>query len=162
MGNKILIQVAILMLSVIAIAWVVALIDFKMATTYIGVGLMFLTIFSYSAVRLYQAKQLKAIDLTQSPQKVLQQLEQYYEFQQFVGTKCTLAYFILLNLGFVFYFIEVMEPMPVKMTVIFLTAYITWMLIAYFILGKKQKQKEYDKTQSIIDSIKKIETQYEQ
>lgn len=162
MGNKIIIQVAILLLTIVAITWVVAVIDFKMATTYIGVGLMSLTILSYSAIRLYQAKQLKKIDLTQSPKKALQQLEQYYAFQQFVSTKCTLAYFILLNLGFVFYFIEVMQPMSTEMTVIFLTAYIAWMLFAYFILGKKQKQKEYDKTQNIINSIKKIETEYEQ
>ncbi|MGH2667269.1 hypothetical protein [Flavobacterium sp.] len=162
MGNKILIQVAVLLLTIIGISLVVTAIDFKMLTTYIGIGLMFATILIFSAIRLYQAYKLKNIDLTQSPQKALQQLEQFYAFQKFVSTKCMLAYFILLNLGLACYFIEVMQPMSVEMKTIFLIAYIAWMLIAYFILGKKQKQKEYDKIQNIINGIRKIETEYEQ
>jgi uncharacterized membrane protein YecN with MAPEG domain len=162
MGNKILIQVAILLLSVIAIAWVGAVIDFKMATTYIGIMMMFAIILIFSSIRLYQVYKLKNIDLTQSPTKTLLELEKFYAFQQFVNTKCTLAYFILLNLAFVFYFIEVMQPLSMMIKIIVLIVYTAWMLIAYFILGKKQKQKEYDKTQSIIDSIKKIETEYKQ
>lgn len=161
MGNKIIIQVVTLLLAVVAMVWVGIVINFKMATTYIGLGLMFATILVFSAIRLYQAYTLKNIDLTQSPKKALLELEQFYAFQQFVNTKCTLGYFIMLNLGFVFYFIEVMKPMSLLMKIIVLIVFTSWMLIAYFILGKKQKQKEYDNTQSIINSIKKIEMDYE-
>ncbi|MEO8515705.1 MAG: hypothetical protein ABI426_03130 [Flavobacterium sp.] len=161
MGNKIILQVAILFLTMIFITWIVSLIDFKMTTTYVGVGLMLVTIFGFSAIRIYQAYKLRQIDLTTAPKKVLLELEQYYAFQQFVSTKCALAYFILLNLAFVFYFIEVMKPMPIGMKIITLTVFIGWMLYAYFILGKKAKQKEYNKIQSMIDSIKHIETEYE-
>lgn len=162
MANKIVIQAATLLLAVVAIIMVVAAIDFKMATTYIGVSLMFLTIIVFSAIRLYQVYKLKNIDLTQNPKKVLAELETFYAFQQFVNTKCTLAYFILLNIAFGFYFIEVMQPMSAMVKAIVLVVYIAWMLIAYFYLGKKQKEKEYAKTKAIIDSIKKIEKEYEQ
>jgi hypothetical protein len=162
MGNKIIIQVAILLLTVVAIGIVGAIIDFKMITSYIGLGIMLATILFFSGIRLYQVFKLKKIDLTESPKKVLSQLEQFYAFQQFVSVKCTLAYFILLNLAFVFYFIEVLKPMSTLMKTIVLVVFVAWMLIAYFILGKKEKQKEFEKTQNIINSIKKIETEYEQ
>lgn len=162
MANKIVIQVATLLLAVVAIIMVVAAIDFKMATTYIGVGLMFLTILIFSGIRLYQVYKLKNIDLTQNPKKVLAELETFYAFQQFVNTKCTLAYFILLNIAFGFYFIEVMQPMSAMLKTIVLIVYIAWMFIAYFFLGKKQKEKEYAKTKAIIDSIRKIEKEYEE
>lgn len=161
MGNKIIIEAAILLLTIVFITWVVASIDFKMMTTFIGVGLMLVTIFAFSVIRLYQVYKLNKIDLTAAPKKVLLQLEQFYAFQQFVSTKCMIAYFILLNLAFVFYFIEVMAPMSILMKIIVLTVFVSWMLIAYFILGKKQKEKEFNKTQRIIDSIKKVETEYE-
>lgn len=162
MGNKIIIQVAILLSTIVAMIWVVAMIDFKMITTFIGVGLMMITIFFFSLIRLYQVYKLKNIDLTESPKKVLFQLEKFYAFQQFVSVKCTLAYFILLNVGFGFYFIEVTQPMSTMMKIIVLIVYLAWMLIAYFIIGKKQKQKEFSKIKTLINSIKKIETEYEQ
>ncbi len=162
MGNKMILQIGILLSTIVALIWVTSSIDFKMITTFIGIGLMLFTIFAFSVIRLYQLYKLKKIDLTQSPKKVLVQLEQFYTFLKLVSTKGTLAYFILLNLAFVFYFIEVMTPMSTQMKLIVLTLYTAWMLFAYFILGKKQKQKEYDKIEAIINSIKKVENEYEQ
>ena len=162
MGNKIILQATILLFTIVALVVVVSKIDFKMITTFIGIGLMLTTIFVFSLIRLYQAYKLKSIDLTQSPKQVLLQLEQFYTFQQFVSTKCALAYFILLNIAFGFYFIEVLQPMATTMKIISLIIYIAWMLIAYFIIGKRSKKKEFRKTEDIINSIKKIETEYEQ
>ena len=159
--NKILFQVSILIVTMFALIWIGSLIDFKMTTTYIGLGIMLLCIAGFSAIRLYQMITLKKIDLTEKPSVILSKLEKYYNFQQFVGTKITLAYFILLNLAFVFYFIEVMQPMSTSLKTICLTVYCAWMAFAYFYLGKKQKKKENDKINSIIESIKEMESNYE-
>ncbi|MFC4818063.1 MULTISPECIES: hypothetical protein [unclassified Flavobacterium] len=159
--NKLLFQVAILAITMIALVWIGSSIDFKKTTTYIGLGLMLLCIAAFSAVRLYQMITLKRIDLTQKPSATLKQLDEYFSFQQIVSTKITLAYFIVLNIAFVFYFIEVMHPMSFQLKTICLTTYIAWMLFAYFYLGKKQKKKENDRIQKIIDSIKELESGYD-
>lgn len=159
-ANKMLFQILTLITSMVGVALVVATVDFKMTTTYIGVGLMFLCVFGFAAIRLYQMMTLKKIDLTQSPSKTLAELEKFYIFQQFVGTKITLAYFVILNIAFGFYFIEVMQPMPLLMKTIVLTVYVAWMLFAYFYLGKKQKAKEFERTQRMIDAIKEMEENY--
>ncbi|MCL9806190.1 hypothetical protein NAT51_11700 [Flavobacterium amniphilum] len=159
--NKILFQVAILIATIFALIWIGSLIDFKMMTTYIGLGIMLLCVAGFSAIRLYQMITLKKIDLTEKPSVTLNKLENYYNFQQLVGAKITPAYFILLNMAFVFYFIEVMQPMSTSLKTICLTVYIAWMSFAYFYLGKKQKKKENDRINSIIDSIKEMESNYE-
>jgi hypothetical protein len=159
--NKILFQVTILIGTMITLVWIGSSIDFKKTTTYIGLGLMLLCIAGFSIVRLYQMISLKKIDLTQKPSETLSKLEHYFAFQQIVSTKISLAYFIVLNIAFVFYFIEVMHPMSFQLKTICLTTYIAWMLFAYFYLGKKQKKKENDRIQKIIDSIKEMESSYD-
>ena len=159
--NKILLQVIILIGTMFALVWIGSSIDFKKTTTFIGLGLMLLCIAGFSIVRLHQMTTLKKIDLMQKPSITLIQLEKYYNFQQIVSTKISLAYFVLLNVAFVFYFIEVMQPMTFQLKSVCLTAYVAWMLIAYFYIGKKQKKKENDRIQKIIDSIKEMEMGYE-
>jgi hypothetical protein len=145
---------------VVAVAWVVATIDFEMATTYIGAGLMMLIVCGYSVVRIHQVVRINQINLTDDPANVLAQTEQFFKFQQLVNTRMTIAYFILLNLGFGLYFIEVMQPMKTLWIVIFLVVYIAWMLVAYFVIGKRTAKKEHERTESILNSLRKIEKAY--
>ncbi|HEX8561753.1 MAG TPA: hypothetical protein VF676_02125 [Flavobacterium sp.] len=158
--RKIIFQVATMMIAMVAVIWVVATIDFKMPTTYVGVAIMLATVFGFAGIRIYQIVRLNGIDLSAEPSKVLADTEELYKFQCLVNTKGIIAYFILLNTGFGLYFIEVMKPMSVLAIAIFLSAYVAWMLIAYFILGKRQVAKEHKRTESIIDTIRKIEQDY--
>lgn len=160
-ANKIFGQAAILLATLLALGWIVSAISFKMITTYIGIALIFVCIFGFTVIRLYQALHLKEIDVTATPSETLIKLEKFYKFQQLVGTKIMAAYFLLMNLAFGFYFIETMAPMSTLLKIIILTVYVAWMLFAYFYLGKKQKAKEYARTQQIIDSIKEMERNYE-
>lgn len=161
LNKKITTQIIILVAVVVFILILMNVIPFKEATTFVGIGLMATTILLFSAIRFYQVIQLKKIDLTQNPRKLLGNLEQYYKFQNTVNTKYTLAYFILMNIAFALYFIEVLQPVAVLYKIIILAVYLAWMLFAFLYLGKKHKHKEQAKTQSIIDSIKAIEEHFE-
>jgi len=55
-----------------------------------------------------------------------------------------------------------MQPMSSTFKAIVLSLYMGWMLFAYFYMGKKQKQKEYDRIQKMLNTIKQMEDQYEQ
>ena len=72
-----------------------------------------------------------------------------------------MIYFTLMNIAFALYFIEILTPVTIFYKIIIITVYLAWMFFSYLYLGKKQKTKEQAKTQSIIDSIKAIEQQYE-
>ena len=161
LNSKIAIQICILVGVVIFILIIMQVIPFKAATTFIGIGLMATTILLFSVVRLYQVIQMKKIDLTKNPKLLLIDLAQYYQFQNTVNTKYTLLYFILMNIAFAFYFIEVLQPVPILYQVIIIAVYLLWMFFAFLYLGKKHKQKEQAKTQSIINAIKEVANQYD-
>ena len=161
LNSKIVIQISILVAVVLFILILMQVIPFKAATTFIGIGLMATTILLFSVVRLYQVIQMKKIDLTKNPKLLLVDLEQYYQFQNTVNTKYTQLYFILMNIAFALYFIEVLQPVPLLYQVIIIVVYLAWMFFAFLYLGKKHKQKQQAKTQSIIDAIKNIEMNYD-
>lgn len=159
--NKIILQTIILALTLPCLLWIGSIIDFKKTSSYIGLTLMFCCVFVFSAIRLYQIIRLKKMDVTEEPQVNLQKLEEYYSFQKLVSTKITAAYFIVMNIAFGLYFIEVMTPMSTLLKTIVLIVYVAWMLFAFFYLGKKQKAKEYARIQRLIDTIKEMESNYE-
>ncbi|MBP8066039.1 MAG: hypothetical protein KAY31_01040 [Flavobacterium sp.] len=159
--NKIILQTIILALTLPCLLWIGSIIDFKKTSSYIGLTLMFCCVFVFSAIRLYQIIRLKKMDVTEEPQVNLQKLEEYYSFQKVVSTKITAAYFIVMNIAFGLYFIEVMAPMSTLLKTIVLIVYVAWMLFAFFYLGKKQKAKEYARIQRLIDTIKEMESNYE-
>ncbi len=161
MTRKIGIQVIILMLTVVFLAWLVSSFPFKMATTFIGIGLIFAAIFGYSFLRLLMIRKLQKTDLTASPKTAIQQITQFYSFQQKVNTLYTLIYYIVMNIAFGLYSIEVAAPLSMTYKIIFLTLYVAWMLIAYFVIGKRQIRKEHAKTESIITALEEIEANYE-
>lgn len=158
MTRQILLQVLSLVASSAVIVWVYLAIDFKVITTFIGISCLVATILIYCGIRLYQGYQLQKIDFLATPNEVLPALENYYKFQQTVMTKYTVLYFILINVGMLLYFIEVIAPMVLWGKILVFVVYFSWMFYAYFVLGKKQKQKENAKIADMIQAIKEIET----
>ncbi|WP_396178466.1 hypothetical protein [Flavobacterium sp.] len=160
LNTKISTQIIILLAVVVFILILANILPFQQTTTFIGIGLMTVSIIGFSAARLYQVMQLKKLDLTQNPHQLLLKLETYYQFQKVVTTQFTQIYFLLMNIAFALYFIEVLYPLPLLYLVITIAGYLTWMLFAFFYLGKKHKLKEEAKIQKIIEAIKYTEQNY--
>lgn len=155
--NKIIFQVLSLLVTVPVILWVLVANPFQKSTTFIGVAIVLFDIIGFSILRLYQMYQMKKIHFTAAPKQVLDQLEHYFVFQQLLSTKIMFVYFLLLNLGLGLYFIEVMALMPIFAVVISLSVYIGWLLFAYFVIGKKQKRKENERIQVLLENAKALD-----
>ena len=161
LNNKITAQIVILVAVVIFIMVLVNIIPFKEVTTFVGIGLMAVSILTFSAIRLYQVVQLKKLDLTQHPRQLLLDLETYFQFQKKVNTNYTFAYFVVMNLAFALYFIEVLRPLSSIYKGFIITIYLIWMFFALLYLSKKHHRKEQAKIQSIIDAVKEAEAHYD-
>ena len=161
LNNKITTQIVILVAVVIFIMILVNIIPFKEVTTFAGIGLMALSILAFSAARLYQVLQLKKMDLTQHPRQLLFDLETYLQFQKKVNSDYTFAYFVVMNIAFGLYFIEVLRPLSMIYKSFIIIIYVAWMLFAVFYLRKKHQLKEQAKIQSIIDAVTMAEKHYE-
>ncbi len=161
LNNKITAQIVILVAVVIFIMVLVNIIPFKEVTTFVGIGLMAVSILAFSAARLYQVLQLKKMDLTQHPRQLLLDLETYFQFQKKVNTDYTFAYFVVMNIAFGLYFIEVLRPLSMIYKSFIIIVYLAWMFFAVFYLRKKHHLKEQAKIQSIIDAVTRLEKNYE-
>lgn len=157
LSKKIILQVILLLITVPVIIWVLVTNPFQESTTFLGVAIVLLDIIGFSILRLYQVNWLAKIDFTAIPKSVVDQLEKYYGFQKVMSSKIIMGYFLLLNLGLGLYFIEVMAPMPTFAIVLSLTVYVAWIAFSYFVLGKKQKEKEFDRINNLIKKMKAIE-----
>lgn len=157
LSKKIILQVILLLITVPVIIWVLVTNPFQESTTFLGVAIVLIDIIGFSILRLYQVNWLAKIDFTAIPKTVVEQLEKYYGFQKVMSSKIIIAYFLLLNLGLGLYFIEVMAPMPTFAIILSLTVYVAWIAFSYFVLGKKQKEKEFDRINNLIKKMKAIE-----
>ncbi|MFT3824971.1 MAG: hypothetical protein QM731_13695 [Chitinophagaceae bacterium] len=152
-ANKSAFQGIILLLTMVYIAWLGSIIHFKLTTTYISLALMILCLLMFGIIRIRQAIRLRNIRLDDTPALVLQQLEQFYKQQQLINTRGVLFYAIVLNIAFIFYFIEVLQPFSVTGKIISISAYTAWMLFALLVLGKRAIRKERARMNEIIQKI---------
>lgn len=159
--KKIIVQVILLLFTVPVVIWVLMTNPFQETTTFLGIAVILFDIIGFSIMRLYQVNLLTKIDFTQTPNMVLHELEKYYNLQKIISSKVMVAYFLLMNLGLGLYFIEVMSPMSPFAIGLSLSVYILWMLFAYFVIGKKQRKKEFDRIDALIEKVKEIEEGYD-
>ncbi|GLB50053.1 hypothetical protein [Neptunitalea lumnitzerae] len=158
--SQFLIAVACMLLSIFVIVWVGITYDFEMITTYIGIVLVLITVVGYSAIMAYQTYKLKRIDMSASPEKVIPLLEERFQFAQLLATKGMVSYYLLLNIALILYFLEVMAPMKPMLKTICISVYVAWMFIAYFVLGKRQREKQYAKYNRMLDGLKQMQQLY--
>jgi len=156
--NKSIFQGCCLLLTVVYVLWLCSCIHFEMATTYIGICLMIICVLFFGSIRIMQAIKLRRINLDEEPSMVLQQLQQLYKKRHFINTRGTWIYAIILNLAFAFYFIEVLEPLPLAIIIISLVLYVAWMLFALLVLSKRTIRKEQASMKAIMEKISQLET----
>lgn len=156
MANKILFQAISLSIALISMGFVLYVIRFQYASSYIGIALMFTCVIVFGVIRFRQSQFLKRLDFLQPPSVLLTQFEKFYTHQKWVNTKGILIYTIVLNIAFAFYFYETLLLAPFTNTwkIFIIAIYIAWMLIATLWLGKRTVKKEHEKTKSIIEKLK--------
>lgn len=160
MTKKIMLQVILLLVTVPVILWVLLANPFKETTTFLGIAIVLFDIIGFSVLRLYQVNKLAKIDFTATPKIVLSQLEKYYNFNKLLSSKIMIGYFLLLNIGLGLYFVEVMSPLPTYVIILSLTIYVAWIVFAYFVIGKKQKKKEFERIDNLITKMQTIEKEF--
>ena len=133
----------ILTLPIISAMVIISLVCFLQA------GLMFFT-----------AKKISDIDETQTPASHLQQWLEFREFQKKLRHWNMPVYYILLSLALGVYMFELLKTVDLwKMLLAFAITY-SWLLFAYFYLGKKAVKKQDAKMDGIISELKNLENQF--
>ena len=153
-GGIVLIFTALLIIAMALFA------DFyKTLITYIGMYLIAAICLAQAILLLYTWQKIKNIDETLPPHQHLQQWEAYYAFRQKLINWNMPLYFIFLNLAMGIYLFDIFQGRPIVNVLIFLAIYLSWMVFAYFYLGKRVIRKEEFKLKTIMDNLKQLEAQ---
>ncbi|SFI99048.1 hypothetical protein SAMN05421638_1723 [Kaistella treverensis] len=119
-----------------------------------------LVCFLQAGLMFFTAKKISGIDETQTPASHLQQWLEFREFQKKLRHWNMPVYYILLSLALGVYMFELLKTVDLwKMLLAFAITY-SWLLFAYFYLGKKEVKKQDAKMDRIISELKNLENQF--
>lgn len=127
--------------------------------TYGGMVLICIVCLAQAVLMYSLYKKISDINETVAPAAHLQQWEAYYDLRKKQNRWNMPLYYILLNIAMGIYLVEIFTGKPLLNVSIFIGVYIAWMLFAYFYLGKRNRRKEDERLNSIVNDLKGIENQ---
>ena len=120
-----------------------------------------ITCFLQAALMLFTANEIAKIDETQTPTFHLKQWQNFRAFQKKQRHWNMPVYYTLLSIALGVYMYELLKNVDLwKMILTFAITY-SWMLFAYFYLGKKEIKKQDAKLDGIISELKSLENQFQ-
>jgi uncharacterized membrane protein YbjE (DUF340 family) len=120
-----------------------------------------ITCFLQAALMLFTANEIAKIDETQTPTSHLKQWQSFRVFQKKQRHWNMPVYYTLLSIALGVYMYELLKNADLwKMILTFAITY-SWMLFAYFYLGKKEIKKQDAKLDGIISELKSLENQFQ-
>ena len=120
-----------------------------------------ITCFLQAALMLFTANEIAKIDETQTPTSHLKQWQSFRVFQKKQRHWNMPVYYTLLSIALGVYMYELLKNVDLwKMILTFAITY-SWMLFAYFYLGKKEIKKQDAKLDGIISELKSLENQFQ-
>ena len=156
-----LISAILLLLTAIIIIWMgfFSSIQFQSTLTYIAVVLLALIPAIQGFINLSVYSRLRRIDVTAPVAEHLAQWQQYYDFRKKLIRVNIPLYYVLLNVAFSLYFIEILGHFSLLGRITALSLYTAWVLFAYFVLGKRTLRKEDERLEMIIGNLRTIQQQ---
>lgn len=120
-----------------------------------------ITCFLQAALMLFTANEIAKIDETQTPSFHLKQWQNFRAFQKKQRHWNMPVYYTLLSIALGVYMYELLKNADLwKMILTFAITY-SWMLFAYFYLGKKEIKKQDTKLDGIISELKSLANQFQ-
>ncbi|MHA6696765.1 hypothetical protein [Chryseobacterium sp. A301] len=136
--------------------------DTEIKTTALIFSMVMVSVicFLQAILMLYTAKKIGDIDDSSTPSFHLQQWQDFRIFQKKQRHWNMPIYYVLLSATLGIYLYEILKDVDLwKIVLTFLVTY-SWMLFAYFYLGKKEIKKQDAKLDSIISDLRNLESQF--
>lgn len=132
-------------------------IDFKMFTTILGIVLILVALALYIYLYSQNINVIRKINPSISNQEYLASLKKLQKQQLYMQTKGISIYYVLLTVGFAFYFYEFALRMSISGAILAYGLTFLWLAVAWFFLRPRQIKKQNAKISKVIDSLETIE-----
>lgn len=155
-------MLACMILTAIGIIVIWNLIDFQLFTTRLGIILILIALGMYAYLFSQNISVIRKINPSTSNQKYLSAIKKLENQQSYMQTRGISIYYILLGLGFAFYFYEFALRMSSLGVVLSYGLTFLWMAITWFFIRPKQVRKQREKISAVINSLESLEKGFEE
>jgi len=150
-------QISCLAATGLGIIFIWNVIDFQMFTTRLGIILILLALALYIYLYSQNINVIRKIDPSTNNQEYLSALKKLQRQRIYMQTKGIGIYYILLTLGFAFYFYEFALRMSSLGAILAYGLTFLWLAIVWFFIRPKQVRKQNEKISAVIASLELIE-----
>lgn len=154
--------IACLSLTFIFITGIWIFLDVQLFSTRFGIMLILLSIAIYVYLFWQKMNILRQINPSTSNQDYLKAVKLLEKKQLFMQNRGLGLYFLLLSVGFAFYFYEFALRMSLLGGILTYGLTFVWFLINWFFIRPRQIRKQKEKISVVIDSLESVEKGFEE
>lgn len=155
-------HMSVLLATAFGIIFIWNVIDFKMISIVVGFVLILIALGLYIFLSYQKISMIRKINPSISNQQYLASLKKLHLQQIYMQTKGIGIYYILMTLGFAFYFYEFALRMSTSARIMVYGLTSLWLAVTWFVLRPRQIRKQNEKILKIIDSLETIENVLEE
>lgn len=161
LSRKLLLGILAMSGTVVLMFLIVFFVPFKSIITYLGIGIIMLTVCIYAAMMLRDYKLISRNDFTTDPKNYLNELKKYQQNRIKFSGLVYYVYILLLSAGFGLYFIEILDMLPVWLKIVAYVVTAAWFLFCTFYLKDRINKAEEEKVALVIDRLERLQGQFE-
>ncbi len=143
----------------IIIVWISA--RFSFFTTKLGIMLLLTGVLSFIYLIYQKVNILKKVKTTTTNQEYLLTMKKAEQQQIYIQTRGLSFYYILLSLGFAFYFYEFALKMSSAGILLLYGLTFSWGLFNWFIVRPRRIRKQREKMSAVMHSLERLEKSFE-
>ena len=160
-SQKLLWNITSMVVTLWAILVMMLFFVFQSWITYLGMGILVITILLYALMMVRDYRIISKQDITINPADYLQSLKEYQYNRVKIYGWMYYVYVVLISVGLLLYFYEVLDSMSTAFKVIVYTAYSALILTCTFYIRERFVKSEQEKLNQMIDRLAKLQGQFD-
>ena len=161
MSQKLLWNIVSMGLAISAMLAVMLFFVFQSLITYLGIGILIITLILYAAMMVRDYRLISKQDATVNPAEYLQSLQEYQENRAKVYGWMYYLFVLLLSTGFLLYFFEILQSASAVFKAIIYSVYGVLVLFTTFYVRERFVKNEQEKLGQLIERLAKLQGQFD-
>jgi hypothetical protein len=161
LSRKLFWNITIMAITLAGIFAVMLFFVFNSWKTYLGIGIILVTVLLSLLVMLRDYRIISKQDITTNPAAYLQDLKEYQRNRSKLYGRLYYIYVLLMSTGLFLYFMEVLQNTSTVFKAVSYTVYIAFILFSTFYIRGQFVKNEQEKLNLIIDRLTRLQNQFD-
>ena len=156
-SQKLLWNIGSMLITLWAIVAMMLFFVFQSWVTYLGMGILIMTILLYALIMIRDYRIISKQDITINPTDYLQSLKEYQYNRSKIYGWMYYVYVILISAGLLLYFYEVLESTSTIFKIIVYSSYVGLISVCTFYIRERFVKTEQEKLSQMINRLSKLQ-----